>query len=60
MNKALMQDIKYWLREASDMGRRGFYYDADVISEEISEDWQEFEKEAIETIDHQMSNYGII
>lgn len=55
MHKNLEAHIKYWIREASDMGKRGFYFDEDL--EIQSEDWSEFEKEAICKIDEEISNF---
>lgn len=49
MTDKLLELMRYLLREASDMGRRGFYYQDDVEEQEL--DWQEFEDEAIESIE---------
>ena len=58
MNATLEQRILYWLRQASKEGTIGFSYDED--EQEQNEDWQQFEKQAIEDIDDFLSNYGII
>ena len=58
MNSKFEERLKYWLREASDQGCRGFVYDRDLPEEE-QEDWMYFEKMALEDIDNFMSNYGI-
>ena len=58
MNSKFEERLRYWLREASDQGDRGFVYDHDLPKEE-QEDWMYFEKMAIEDIDNFMSNYGI-
>ena len=34
MNKKLRETILYWLRQASDEGRRGFFYDYEEPEEE--------------------------
>lgn len=48
MNEKLENTIRMYLRQASNEGTRGFYYDFD--EEEISEDWEYFENSAIEEI----------
>ena len=58
MNSKFKERLKYWLREASDQGCRGFVYDYDLPEEE-QEDWMYFEKMALEDIDNFMSNFGI-
>ena len=49
MTDKRLELMRHLLREASDMGRRGFYYQDDVEEQEL--DWQEFEDEAIESIE---------
>ena len=51
MNKQLENRIRYWLKEASDMGLRGFVYDYN-LSDKEQEDYLEFEEEAIQDIDN--------
>lgn len=58
MNKALKDRLIYWLRQASDQGRDGFFYDYIDENEEQNEDWLYFEKMAIEDIDNFLSNFG--
>ena len=58
MNKALEDRLIYWLRQASDQGRDGFFYDYIDENEEQNEDWLYFEKMAIEDIDNFLSNFG--
>lgn len=58
MNSKFEERLKYWLREASDMGCRGFVYDCDLPDEE-QEDYLEFEEEAIQDIDNFLSNCGM-
>jgi len=58
MNSKFEERLRYWLREASDQGCRGFVYDHDLPEEE-QEDWMYFEKMALEDIDNFMSNFGI-
>lgn len=58
MNKALEDRLIYWLRQASDQGRDGFFYDYIDETEEQNEDWLYFEKMAIEDIDNFLSNFG--
>lgn len=58
MNKALEDRLIYWLRQASDQGRDGFFYDYINENEEQNEDWLYFEKMAIEDIDNFLSNFG--
>ena len=58
MNASLEQKILYWLRHASKEGSIGFYFDED--EQEQNEDWQYFEKQAIEDIDDFLYNEGII
>ena len=42
------EKIRMYLRQASNFGERGLGYDFD--EEDISEDWQDFEEEAINEI----------
>ena len=58
MNKALEDRLIYWLRQASDQGRDGFFYDYIDENEQQNEDWLYFEKMAIEDIDNFLSNFG--
>lgn len=51
MNQQLENRIRYWLKEASDMGFRGFVYDYN-LSDKEQEDYLEFEEEAIQDIDN--------
>lgn len=57
MNNQLENRIRYWLKEATDMGCRGFVYDCD-LSDKEQEDYLEFEEEAIQDIDNFLSNFG--
>lgn len=57
MNKQLENRIRYWLKEATDMGCRGFVYDRD-LSDKEQEDYLEFEEEAIQDLDNFLSNIG--
>lgn len=52
MNKHLENIIRQQLREANDMGARGFLYDP----EEQDEDWEYFENSALSRIDDLLSN----
>ena len=49
MNEKLKDRILYWLREASDQGLSGFFYDRDL--DEQDEDWDYFEKMAMGDIE---------
>ena len=59
MNSKFEATLRYWLREASDMGCRGFVYDCDLLDEE-QEDYLEFEEEAIQDIDNFLLNCGML
>ena len=48
MTDRLESIIRYYLRLASDMGDRGFYYELDEPKQ--NEDWQSFEDEGVEQI----------
>lgn len=58
MNRKFETKLRYWLREASDMGCRGFVYDYN-LPDEKQEDYLEFEEEAIQDIDNFLSNCGM-
>lgn len=48
MSDRIESTIRYYLRLASDMGNRGFYYELDEPKQ--NEDWQSFEDEGVEQI----------
>lgn len=48
MTDRLESIIRYYLRLASNMGDRGFYYELDEPKQ--NEDWQSFEDEGVEQI----------
>lgn len=54
MYEKLDELIRYWLREASTMGDRGFTCDENA---EQDEDWMYFENMAIDNIKNHMSAY---
>lgn len=56
MNKQLKQLLKKCLREASNMGERGFAFDYD--EGEQNEEWEYFENSTLEDIDNFLSNFG--
>ena len=60
MNKKLEQLILYWLRQASDEGRRGFFYDYDELEENQDLAWMSFEKHALGDIDRFLSRIGYV
>ena len=47
------QRIRHWLREASDMGSRGFAFDYDEDSSAIPDEWTCFENMVIKDIKEQ-------
>ena len=59
MNRALKQNLQYWLREASDHGQRGLGYDQDLSYQDQLIDWIEFENTALEDIENFLENVGI-
>lgn len=52
------QLIRHWLREASDMGRRGFSFDYDERFSEIPDEWVCFENMAIKDIEESNVYYS--
>ena len=50
MNQILQNKIRQQLREASNQGARGFYFDYGHVEEEQDEDWMYFENMAIDDI----------
>ena len=60
MNKKLKETILYWLRQASDEGRNGFFYDYEEPDDNQNPDWVDFEEMAIEDIDKFLSRIGYV
>lgn len=50
MNQLLLNKIRQQLREASNQGARGFYFDYSHVEEEQDGDWVEFENMAMNEI----------
>lgn len=51
MNQILQNKIRKQLREASNYGARGFYFDYSHVEEEQDEDWMYFEDMCIGEIE---------